>query len=55
MCKELSLTPLFPYRKNLYGDNAAMIGIAAYFKYLKNNFTDTEYIDRQPDLKIDQN
>jgi len=53
MCKRFSITPLFPYSKKLYGDNAAMIGIAAYFKYLKNDFIKPSQIDRVPDLKID--
>ena len=52
MCKQLGITPLFPYAKKLYGDNAAMIGAAAYFKYLKKDFIDPKKIDRIPDLKI---
>jgi len=52
MCKKLNLAPLFPYSKRLYGDNAAMIGVAAYFKYLKKDFADPEKIDRLPNLKI---
>jgi N6-L-threonylcarbamoyladenine synthase len=54
MCKELSITPIFPYSKKLYGDNAAMVGIAAYFKYQKKEFVKPEKIDRLPDFKIDQ-
>ncbi len=54
MCKDLSINPLFPYSNKLYGDNAAMIGIAAYFKYLKKDFTNVNKIDRLPNLKIDQ-
>jgi len=53
-CKELSITPFFPYSKKLYGDNAAMVGIAAYFKYQGKEFVKPENIDRLPDLKIDQ-
>ena len=54
MCKELSIIPLFPYTKKLYGDNAAIIGVAAHFKYLKKDFIDPEKIDRLPNLKIDE-
>ena len=54
MCKELSIIPIFPYRKKLYGDNAAMVGVAAYFKYQAGEFVKPEKIDRLPDLKIDQ-
>jgi N6-L-threonylcarbamoyladenine synthase len=54
MCKELSITPIFPYSNKLYGDNAAMVGITAYFKYQKGEFIKPEKIDRLPDLKIGQ-
>ncbi len=52
MCKKLGLTPLFPYSKKLYGDNAAMIGVVAYFKYLKKEFIKPDKIDRLPNFKI---
>lgn len=54
MCKEFSITPVFPYSKRLYGDNAAMVGVAAHFKYQLGEFVKPEKIDRKPDLKIDQ-
>ena len=54
MCKEFEIVLLSPYSKKLYGDNAAMIGVAAYFKYLNNNFTEPKKIDRLPNLMIDQ-
>lgn len=54
MCKKHGLTPLFPYTKKLYGDNAAMIGLAAYFKYLKKDFIKPGKIDRNPNFKLDQ-
>lgn len=54
MCRMLSIVPFFPYGKRLYGDNAAMIGAAAYYKYLRNEFSDVEKTDRLPNLKIDQ-
>lgn len=53
LCREFSITPLFPHGKKLYGDNAVMIGISAYYKYLKKEFSDAQVIDRQPNLKID--
>ena len=54
MCKNLSLTPLFPYSKKLYGDNAAMIGVCAYFKYLNRDFANVNKVDRLPNLKINE-
>ena len=54
MCKEISISPVFPYSKRLYGDNAAMVGIAANFKYQMGKFVKPEKVDRMPDLKIDQ-
>ena len=42
-----------PYSKKLYTDNAAMICIPAYFKYLKKEFvTDLSTLDRQPNLRF---
>jgi len=50
-----SLNLLFPYTKKLYGDNAAMIGIAAYFKLLRGQIEDyLEDVDRVPNAKIDK-
>lgn len=40
---------LFPKSKKLYGDNAAMVGIAAY---LNQNFIEPKVIDRVPNLKL---
>src|SRR3989338_1022303 len=45
---------LFPVFKTLYGDNAAMIGIAAYYRALKNQFVDNlESLDRIPRARLD--
>lgn len=55
MCKQLGINPLFPYTKKLYGDNAAMIGAAAFFKYLNGDFANLDKIDRLPNLKIGEN
>jgi N6-L-threonylcarbamoyladenine synthase len=41
-----------PRDKKLYMDNAAMIGIAAYYKYLKSEFTDPTTLDRNPKLGL---
>jgi len=41
-----------PRDKKLYMDNAAMIGIAAYYKYLKEEFTEPSTLDRDPKLGL---
>lgn len=50
--KEYGITVHFPYSKKLTGDNAAMIGIAAYFKAQRGEFSKVDEIDRRPNLKI---
>ncbi|HLE49185.1 MAG TPA: tRNA (adenosine(37)-N6)-threonylcarbamoyltransferase complex transferase subunit TsaD [Patescibacteria group bacterium] len=55
MCKVKRITPLFPFHPKFNGDNAGMIGVAAYFKFLKNEFTDPKKIDRLPNLKLGKN
>lgn len=52
--KESEITVYFSYSKKLTGDNAAMIGIAAYFKSTRGEFVNPDIIDREPNLKIDQ-
>lgn len=54
LCKEFSITPLFPKNKRLCGDNAAMIGIAGYYKYQERKFVNPKTIDRLPNFKIDE-
>lgn len=55
LCKQYKITPLFPYSKKLYGDNAAMIGVAAYYKTQREGFDNKmAKIDRNPNLKIDE-
>ncbi|OGD59167.1 tRNA (adenosine(37)-N6)-threonylcarbamoyltransferase complex transferase subunit TsaD [Candidatus Beckwithbacteria bacterium RIFCSPLOWO2_02_FULL_47_23] len=46
--------PVFiPYSKKLFTDNAAMIAIAAYYKFLKKDFVkDIDKLDRQPNLNF---
>jgi len=53
MCKKYNIRASFPYSQKLTGDNAAMIGVAAYFKARKGEFTLPDKIDRSPNLKID--
>lgn len=53
MAKESGIKVHFPNSKKLYGDNAAMIGIAAYFKAKRKEFIDPKLIDENPNAKID--
>lgn len=39
-----------PYSEKLYGDNAAMIGLVAEFKFIQNEFELIEQIERKPRL-----
>ncbi len=48
--KEIALK--VPYSKKLCGDNAAMIGLAASYKYIKSEFATLDQLDRQPNLNI---
>lgn len=50
--KETGIKVLFAYSKKLTGDNAAMIGISAYFKAKRGEFTEVDKIDRKPSAKI---
>ncbi len=43
---------LVPYTKRLCSDNAAMIGVTAYFKFMKQEFADPKKLDRQPRLSL---
>lgn len=42
----------FPTDKKLIGDNAGMIGVAAYYKALRNEFVDIDFLDRDPVLSF---
>ncbi len=56
MSRELGISVWFPYSKRLYGDNAAMIGIAAGFKFERNEIVDdARELDRKPKFKVDEN
>lgn len=50
--KGFKISVHFPYSNKLTGDNAAMIGVAAYFKAQRGEFTEVDKIDRDPNLKI---
>ena len=50
--RQFGIKTHFPYSKKLYGDNAAMIAIAAYFKVQRKEFTDPSKINRDPRLTI---
>lgn len=55
LCRPLKIKVLLPYTKKLCGDNAAMIGTAAYFKFQKGEFErDVKKIDRIPRFNIDR-
>lgn len=50
LCKEFNIKLLTPYSKRLYGDNAAMIGVAAF---LNPKYISLSQIDRLPNLKLE--
>lgn len=53
LAKEKGLKIYFPAKKILNTDNAGMIGIAAYYKIMKNEFVeDIAALDRQPRLVL---
>jgi N6-L-threonylcarbamoyladenine synthase len=50
--KENKINVHFSASKKLYGDNAAMIGVAAYFKAQRGEFIEVNKIDRNPRAKL---
>lgn len=49
ICKTFHVQLLIPSNKKLCMDNAAMIGVAAYYKALRNEYAQSEHdVDRQP-------
>ncbi|KKQ85581.1 MAG: putative tRNA threonylcarbamoyladenosine biosynthesis protein Gcp [Candidatus Woesebacteria bacterium GW2011_GWB1_38_8] len=55
--KKYKIEVLFPYSKKLYTDNAAMIGIAAYYKFERKEFLNPNNLDkveRVPRAKVDK-
>jgi len=54
LCKKEKIQILFPPKKNLITDNAAMIGIAAYDKFLRNEFVQNlDDLDRIPRMPLE--
>lgn len=55
LSKDLGLKISFPYTQKLCGDNAAMIGITAFFKAERKQFVkNINQADRVPNAKIDE-
>jgi N6-L-threonylcarbamoyladenine synthase len=55
MVKELNLRVCLPYSKRLCTDNAAMIGVAAYFKAKRGEYEkEINKVERVPRLSLDQ-
>ncbi|KKR41755.1 tRNA (adenosine(37)-N6)-threonylcarbamoyltransferase complex transferase subunit TsaD [Candidatus Woesebacteria bacterium RIFOXYD1_FULL_41_28] len=52
LCDVHSVEVFFPKSKKLYGDNAAMIGVAAYFKAKAGQFQNPNSMDRDPRAKL---
>jgi len=50
--KEYDLPVHVPYSKKLISDNAAMIGVVASFKFVRDEFTDLSKLDRLPNLNF---
>jgi N6-L-threonylcarbamoyladenine synthase len=50
--KDNGIKVFIPYSKKLTGDNAAMVGIAAYYKVQRNEFINPDKIDRNPNFKL---
>ena len=54
LAKENNVTVYYPSSKLLIGDNAAMIGIVAYFSAIKNHYLkDINQLERQPRSNLD--
>lgn len=49
---EYGLPVHYPYSRKLITDNAAMIGVAANFQYLRGDFADINQLDRLPNLNF---
>lgn len=53
LTKQYSLPLYLPYSKKLFTDNAAMICVSAYFKFLRHEFVkNIPALDRQPSLNF---
>lgn len=54
VAREYGLPTYIPYSKKLFTDNAAMIGVTAYYQYLRGDFADPSSLDRLPNLNFDK-
>jgi N6-L-threonylcarbamoyladenine synthase len=55
MAKKLGVRVFLPYTKKLCGDNAAMIGVAAYFKAKRGEYEkDISKVDRIPRFSLEE-
>lgn len=54
LAKERQVPVYFPTNQRLAGDNAAMIGIAAGYKYQRGEFANPQTLDRQPRLSLEE-
>ena len=52
VAKEYGIPTFIPYTKKLFTDNAAMIGVAAYYQYLRDDFANPATLDRLPNLNF---
>jgi len=53
VAKRYGLRVFQPYHKNLFTDNAAMIGVCAWYQAKKGGFVENvEMLDRQPNLNF---
>ena len=52
VAKEYGIPTFIPYTRQLFTDNAAMIGVAAYNQYLRGDFIDPDNLDRLPNLNF---
>lgn len=51
IAKKHDIPIYFPFLKNLYTDNGAMIAVAGYFKYIDKTYSD-DSLDRSPNLSL---
>jgi N6-L-threonylcarbamoyladenine synthase len=52
VAKEYGIPTYIPYSKKLFTDNAAMIGVVAFYQFARHDFIDPASIDRLPNLNF---